>query len=384
MSADTLETAPALPGPDIDTPATRTNGGTRRPGSGIAGAALLIALLALGLAAYVAWREREADAAHTQETQARLAAQVEALTHSIEQLRGNADAVRQRLEDNAKVDQTEREEVLGLGERARLLEDAVANLADKRLSGRDSLVLDEAELLLTLGAERYTLFHDTTAAIAAYRLADGALAEVENAAFATVRQSVSAELDAFGAQRGADSNALAAQIDQLAAQLPQLPAPTRVPAPEAGANTSRLWRVLGALVQVRHDEDANLLLRDAGLSRTLAVLDLRAAESALFARDDTRYHTALGAARAQLGAFERSEPHVAAAYATLDKLDQAQLAPAPPPLLGTALKELRNLRATHALRSGVPPRAAPKADEARAAAKTDEAHAAPKADESKP
>ena len=91
--------------------------------------------------------------------------------------------------------------------------------------------------------------------------------------------------------------------------------------------------------------------------------------------------SALAATRTQLGAFERSEPHVAAAHASLDKLDQAQLAPTAPALLGTALKELRNLRATHALRSGVPPRAAPKADEAHGAPKPDDAHAAPKTDD---
>jgi uroporphyrin-3 C-methyltransferase len=371
MSADTMDTAPALPAP-TESSMPRTP----RPRSGGSAAAILIALLALVLAGYAAWRSREIDAARSSAEQQTLAAQVEALTHSVEQLRGNADAVRARLEDNAKVDQTERTEVIGLGERARLLEDAVANLADKRLSGRDALVLDEAELLLTLGAERYTLFHDANAAIAAYRMADTALGEVENAAFATVRQSVAAEIDAFGAQRGADTNALLAQLAQLAAQLPDLPVPARTPAPETSADTSRLWRVLGALVQVRHGDDANLLLHDASLSRTLAVLDLHEAESAALARDNARYHARLAEARAQLGAFDRHEPHVASAYAALDQLDRAELAPAPPALLGAALKELRNLRATHALRNlaprGAPPPAA--APPTASPAKADEAH----------
>ena len=50
--------------------------------------------------------------------------------------------------------------------------------------------------------------------------------------------------------------------------------------------------------------------------------------------------------------------------ALLDALDKGNLAPPPPALLGTALKELRNLRATHALRAGAPRAAAPKTDEA--------------------
>jgi len=358
MTDETVDTVPAQPVPAARTP--RRSGGA---------AALLIALLALALAGYAAWRSRVQDSerVNAADTQ-KLAAQVEALTHSLEQLRGNADSVRARLDDTAKVDQSEREELLGLGERARLLEDAVANLADKRLSARDTLALDDAELLLNLGAQRYALFHDAATASAAYRLADNALAEVENAAFSTVRQSIGAEIESLDAMRGVDVGSTLAKLAHARAAILALPERQRVSAPaESQADGSRLWRVLGALVQVRHDEDAQgqLLRRDAGLARELAALDVHAAEAALLARDDARFHAALASARAQLGAFDHADANVGAALAALDALDKAQLAPPSPPVLGTALKELRNLRATHALRSGAPSRnAAPKSDEA--------------------
>jgi uncharacterized protein HemX len=75
------------------------------------GPILLIALIALALAGYAAWRQYvqggrdsavNADAQH-------LGVQVETLTHSLEQLRGNADTLRARMDDGAKVDKSERE-----------------------------------------------------------------------------------------------------------------------------------------------------------------------------------------------------------------------------------------------------------------------------------
>src|SRR5581483_5013139 len=181
--SETVETTslPALPEPARSTPRTRRGG-----------LAVAFAVAALVLAGYAVWRTemlaRRDDAAQTQ----RLAGDVDMLNHSIEQLRSTANTLRARLDDGEKVDKSEREELLALTERTRLVEDAVANLADKRLSGRDALLLNEAEMLLTLGGERYALFRDPQATIAAYRLADTALAEVEDAAFSTVRQSISA------------------------------------------------------------------------------------------------------------------------------------------------------------------------------------------------
>ena len=43
------------------------------------------------------------------------------------------------------------------------------------------------KVLLTLGGERFTLFHDVPAAIAAYRAADTALAEVDDASQSRTR-----------------------------------------------------------------------------------------------------------------------------------------------------------------------------------------------------
>jgi uroporphyrin-3 C-methyltransferase len=341
--SDTTPETPAISAPPAVAP-------PRRPAG--TGPVLLIALIALALAGYVAWRQYtqgDRDDAGAQ----RLAAQVDALAHSVEQVRGSADTLRARIDDGAKVDKSVREELFSLSERVRLLEDAVANLADKRLSGHDALVLNETELLLSLGGERYKLFHDAAAAIATYRLADTALSQVEDAAFSTVRQSISAEMEALTSLQGSDPAPLSIRLAQLREQVPSLPALARMSAPAPAPDESRIWRVLGAFVQVRHGEDAqaSLSLRDAGMARELALLDLRDAEAALLARDDAHYRAALASARSQLLAFDPSAPAVSAAQAQIDALSKAVLAPPPPQILGAALKELRNLRATHALRA---------------------------------
>jgi len=179
------------------------------------------------------------------------------------------------------------------------------------------------------------------------------LAEVEDAAFSTVRQSVDAEIAALNALQAADPAPLVLRLAQVRAQVPNLPAATRIQVPPPLPQVSRLSQVLGAFVQVRHGEDAqaSLALRDAGLARTLVTLDFREAEAALLARDEARYRAALASARAQLMAFDPAASAVGAVQDELGTLDKAVLAPPPPQILGAALRELRNLRATHALRA---------------------------------
>ena len=337
---------------------------TRKPGGALKGILLLIVLAAIAAAAWWWWSTRGAASAGDKPDAAQqLGSQVDSLLHSVTQLRSATDTLRARLDDGDKVDKSVREQLLGLSERTRLLEDSIGNLANKRLSGHDSLALDEAELLLTLGGERFNLFRDPAGAIAAYRAADAALAEVEDATFSTVRQSINAEVAALSGLQSADPTLLVTQLDQARTRIAQLPA-TRTLSDSAPAQSeSRLMRVLGSLVQVHHDDPQNAVaVTDVSLARQLAVLDLRDAEAAALARDDTHFKTAVAAARTQIAAaFAPDSPDVSSTLAQLEALAAAPLAPAPPSILGTSLKELRNLRASHALRASsgtaIPPEA---------------------------
>ena len=284
---------------------------------------------------------------------AALQTQVDELNRAVARVRGNTDTFRARLDDGDRVDASVRQQLLAFGQRVQLAEDAVANLADRRLSGHDALALDEAELLLTLGGERYTLFHDASTAIVAYRAADTALAEVDDAAFSTVRQSIAGEIAALDDLHAADTFALASRLSRLRAQVAGLPQAGRLPSVPVAADQSAFARLFGAFVQVRHDLEtaqAQALVRDAALARDLVQLDLRAAQAAALARDDAGFRAALSEARAQIAAaFDAQAPQTAAFERELDALAAAQLAPPAPTVFGTALKDLRNLRATHAL-----------------------------------
>jgi len=317
-------------------------------------ALIFVVVAVLFAAAGVALWWISADARHATDELRLLRAQVEAQAHDIAQMRTTAESVRARQDDGDKVDRSMREQLLGLSERAHLLEDALANLADKRLSGHDTLALDEAELLLALGGARYALFHDTPGVSAAYRQADIALSEIEDPTFATVRQSVAAEITALNDAHAADGGALVAQLQRLRTQARQWPAPTPALAAASADARSPLARAFGAFVQIRHDDmGARAALVAPELAREGFQIDLREAEAAALARDEVRFQAALESARAQLpAAFDPQAADVAAAAGTLDSLAKTALAPPPPALLGSALKELRNLRATHALREG--------------------------------
>ena len=319
----------------------------------------LVAIALLGAVGYLSWRMWALEAEQQRLAQTdmqQVDAQIAALARGTEQARRDTDSLRARLDDAAKVNQSLREQLLGLGERARLVEDAIANLADKRLTGHDAMLLDESEMLLALGGERFALFHDPAAAIAAYRLADSTLAAIEDPAFSTVRQSISAEIDGLSNLGGADVASASAALAALRAGAAQLP-PARRDVGDAGEE-SRWWHVFGNLVRVRTGADAAAAAQrhDAALARQLFVLDLRDAEAALLARDTAQYRAAITQAQAELKLdFDAAADAVKSAQEALERLGKAELAPPAPPQLGTALRELRNLRATHALRQARPP-----------------------------
>ena len=131
------------------------------------------------------------------------------------------------------------------------------------------------------------------------------------------------------------------------ATLPPKKSSTQASAP------SRFEALLQQFVRISSEDTQR---RDVELTRTLAAIDLRAAEAALLARDPASYAAAIARARASIaGAFDGSAEPVRTDLAELEKLGSAPLAPALPEL-GSALRELRNLRATRALTA---PRQAP-------------------------
>jgi len=346
----------AEPQPLVQSAPPETPAAPRAARTGTGALATLVALAALILAGFATWRivmlERgQGDAASTlrEDIEPRL----QVAERTADQRKRELDSMRARIADTDTVNKGVREELLALGERSRHLEDAVANLAEQRLTGRDALALNEAEFLLQLAQERLELFHDAQAALAAYQLADSALAAAEDPVFAGVRQTISAEKQALEASRPLDTNATLGALERVRANLATLP-PKKSTAQAAAP--SRLEALLQQFVRISSDDTTER--RDVELTRTLAAIDLRAAEAALLARDPSSFTAAVARARTSIaGAFDDSAQPVKDDLAELDKLGSAPLAPALPEL-GSALRELRNLRATRALAQ---PRPAPPA-----------------------
>ena len=316
--------------------------------------ALLLSLLAVGASGYVGWRQwqqlkrGDADSRSMNGLQQR----VGALETALGGVSDERKLLSQRLDDAGQVNRTLREEVLGQSERLRNLEDAVARLSEKSLSGHDAMLLDETDSLLRMAGERYTLFHDAQGAAAAYAQADQALAAINDPAFTGLRQSLGAERQALEKSAQTDPDTALTELAQLRGALASLPLK---PLDESGTVTSpgawsRVRRALAGVINIQRDNGAPLAVADARFARELTALDLAQAQAALLAYDWTGYAAALKRVDGSLATqFDAHAAPVQQARAQLAAL-AAQAKPTAPVQLGAALTELHNLRAVHALK----------------------------------
>jgi len=352
------DTAPATPAPAAAArsamPPRRSDPAPRR-GGGTLAVAILFSLAALGAAGYAGWTvwqmRGDLGAANG------LRGQVDTLQTAVDGMRDENANLRRRLADADAVNRSAREEMLGMSERTRNLEDAVANLSERSLSGHDAMLLDEAESLLRMAKERFALFGDASGALSAYELADSTLAGVNDSAFAAVRQNVTAEREALAAiAPRARANDLATLAD-LRAQLPTLPLKSDDTKTADGADQGfwqRAGSALGSIVRVSHDDGTPIGLADDRIARELAALDVAHAEAAMLAYDDTGRQAALKRVDAVLAArFDTASPAVQSARSRIAQLLASQ-AKGAEPKLGAALAELRNLRSVHALQRDTP------------------------------
>ena len=365
MSESVPASATELPGPAVRAPSPRA----RNPAAGLA---LLLASTALLAGGYALWRDYDftrtwGASLQQADTQARgQANRIAMLERDLAATAQLARAHERKLADAENLNRSLREEVLGLGERAGLLEDAVASLADRRLSGAVVLKLDEAAYLLRMGQERMVLFGDPAAAIAAFRLADAQLAELDDAVLAGVRQTIAAEIQALAEVPVPDRAGLVARVDSVIDALPRLP--TRLeqvavakPLSESAGYFERLGAVLGQFVRVRRIEGADSALvnpLNAQTMRAAIGLELQLAKAALATGDEEGFSASVARAHARMvRGFAPDAPGVQEALATLEGVQQPSPSPTAP-AIGRALEELTNLRATRALGAAAPTAAA--------------------------
>ena len=336
MTENATPTATPTPSPPAAPPAAAPRAARR------GGWTWLVVLLALAAGGGWLWysdhqraqRERLADIEATQ--------RLEALEGRLERLRGDVHGHSQRLQQADATNRVLRDELLGMGQRAALLEANVAKLADANRQGAQALRLEEAELLLTLGQQRLQLAADLDGARRAYALAAGVLDGVDSPGFLNLRQTLAQERAALDALDADPRRSALLRLDALAAKLPDPTALPRAAAPPANAPW---WdRVLARLVSVhRSDAPTVLASEDRTAGAAALQLELTLARTAIERRDPIALRTALDRADAWLLRLWPASPQRRALRDALGTLRDAPLA-LDIPTLGSTLEQKRAQR----------------------------------------
>ena len=194
----------------------------------------LLLVLALAAGAVYGWRQWQARAAREQAAAVDAGLRLDALDARFDAMRRDQRAQTQRLQQADATNRLLRDELLGIGQRAALLEDSVAKLVDPDRHGAQALRLDEAELLLAMADRRLQIAGDLDGARRAYALAAGVLAGVDDPAYLSLRQTLQQEraaLDALGVEPRLQAMA---KLDAFASALLAAPPRADDDAPSAG------------------------------------------------------------------------------------------------------------------------------------------------------
>jgi uroporphyrin-3 C-methyltransferase len=303
--------------------------------------AWLLLLLALPLAGWLGWRAWQSQRDEQRLHAASQLQRVEALESRIDVLRRDQRAQAQRLQQAVATNRVLRDELLGIAQRAALLEDSLDRLADPERSGAQALRLDEVELLLAQGRQRLQIAGDLDGARRLYALAAQLLDGIADPAYLGLRQVLAQERAALDALGTDPKVAAAGKLEAFAASLPALPLREDV---DAQARQSWWRRVFARVVNVRRS-DAALAVDPADRSAGYAALqlELTLARACIERRDVVGYRAALARADAWL---QRLWPPSATQRGLRTRLHALRALPLAVelPTLGSTLEQLRSLR----------------------------------------
>ncbi len=344
----------------------------RARGGMLSGLTLIVALGALGLAAWV-WLQLDAASEEDRIDEVRAAVteernRAEQIEATLQSLTGSVDELNQAVRDQ--------------GEQMGELEGALASVGDEvsrieqRVDEVESEILDqvhqlwqredtqrevdreldrhlamiETAALLRLGQERAELAQDFSGARSAYRRAAAVLARADDPRLSQVRRLLAAELDALEAVQAPDWLEAQARLERLGRQVGEWPlarheigldqAPDEIdPADSGWAATMR--SALGELVRVRPRDETPISPEQLEMIRENLRLRLAAAELALGRRDLTELDHHLRRAVETLNShFDTDESVIQDALEIIDGLRGLEPATAPSSL-GEALARLR-------------------------------------------
>jgi len=187
-----------------------------------------------------------------------------------------------------------RDEVLGVNQRAGIIEENVREMAKAQNNSRQSVQLEALELLLVLADARINVDGDLPGALRAMRLANEVASDIRDSKMINLRQSLLQEMQAMSS--ATDRKPIAAgELDALEATLPQLSA--RLPGQTDSSNKKNrngFQRLLDAMVQVRSADEQSLLgANDRSAAEAALSLEIALARSALNKRDNKAFQASV-------------------------------------------------------------------------------------------
>lgn len=324
----------------------------RQRGRGLALFAVLLAMAALGVAAWVAYRtwvpaatavELDALAGENAALEARLDRELAALAVTVDALAGEVASAQQKLALIQEQQERQAEQSAGP--------------ATQALPPTEAWQVAEAEYLLRVANHRLLLEADAAGAERMLAAADAALAAAAPFAYHEVRALLATERAALKAAAGTDVQGIFLRLDALKGQLEALPlrlpeyigeAPTPQPQPTATTLLGALGERLAGLVRFRRsDENARPLLPPAEAEHLLLHLRLALnhAQLAALRRDQAIYETSLANAAAWLADHVDMRGQVSQAVAADVAALQAEDLAADLPDISGSLARLRAIRA---------------------------------------
>lgn len=317
----------------------------RRASGALGWALLLVVLIAGGYGGWLAWQAwRPAPDDGPDLSPEALDARLLDAEQAVIRLRRTHQGLDQRLVDTTARTGLLRDEVLGVGQRAAILEDNLRELSAQASEGRDALRLDEVEMLLGLAEARLTIAGDLSGAIRATVLARETLEPLTDPQYINLRQTLGQELAALRALPADPRAQAAGELDALQASLPRLA--SRAPgAPPARSGATKGWqRLLDAVVQVRPSSVQDLISpADRATGEAALGLELALARIALDRRDEAGFRASLVRIDQWLQRLYADNPALRERRKHLASLATLALAP-DLPMQGASLQQLRDLR----------------------------------------
>jgi uroporphyrin-3 C-methyltransferase len=302
----------------------------------------LVVLVAVAGAGGYGWMQWQARLERERALESDAGQRLDALDGRIDSIRRDQRAQVQRLQQADATNRVLRDELLGIGQRAALLEDSVSKLADPDRHGAQALRLDETELLLSLGQQRLLIAGDLDGARRAYALAGHVLDGVDDPAYLSLRQTLQQEragLDALAAEPRVQAMT---ELDALAQTAMVAPTDTTTQTePEAP-----WWRrAFATLIDVRPSDRAVAVQASDRVAAMAGLqLEISLARAAAERRDQAGFRAALQRAEGWLARLWPESPSLQQQRAQMRALAQRPLS-LTLPTLGSTLQQLRQLRA---------------------------------------